>query len=106
MRAQADWHGPRRLRPRQALAALAVRAWGASMGFPLALMEHAMGTLRGPADSRFDFRAHLARSELSSIIDAVRAGELTARRAALLLSPEATEDDVLALAAEPLRRAA
>ncbi|MFC7333608.1 hypothetical protein ACFQPS_10580 [Rhodocista pekingensis] len=76
------------------------------MGFPLALMEHAMGTLRGPADGRFDFSALLAPSELSGIVDAVRTGELSARRAALLLSPDATEDDVRALVAEPLRRAA
>ncbi|WP_377358792.1 hypothetical protein [Rhodocista pekingensis] len=65
-----------------------------------------MGTLRGPADGRFDFSALLAPSELSGIVDAVRTGELSARRAALLLSPDATEDDVRALVAEPLRRAA
>jgi hypothetical protein len=63
-------------------------------------MEGAMRTINGAGQvaGRVDFCNHLTASELRSVIDGVRTGELNARRAALLLSPEATEADVAALA--------
>lgn len=63
-------------------------------------MEGAMGTDNGAgrAAGRVDFRNYLTAAELRGVLDGVAAGELTPRRAALLLSPEATEADVRVLA--------
>ena len=41
---------------------------------------------------------HLTQSELRSVLDGVTCGELSCDRAARLLSPEATADDVRSLA--------
>jgi len=70
-------------------------------------MESTMGTKHGAAAARYDFRDHLTVVELNQVVEAVKAGEMSARRAALLLSPDATEADVLAMAEmQALRRAA
>lgn len=72
-------------------------------------MEGAMGTMNGAgrAAGRVEFCDHLTASELRSVLDDVAGGTLSARRAALLLSPEATEADVQALAGRvEYRRAA
>ncbi len=72
-------------------------------------MEGAMSTMNGAgrAAGRVDFRDCLTKAELRSVLDGVATGELSPRRAALLLSPEATEADVRALVGEfEYRRAA